>query len=226
METDELKGVLEAGLLAAGEPLSLQQLTALFEPEAAPGHAELRQALDNLQQDYADRAMELREVGSGYRIQVRSRYQDFIRRLWEERPPRYSQALLETLALIAYRQPTTRSEIEDVRGVSVSTNIIRTLTEREWVRVVGYRDVPGKPALLGTTKAFLDYFNLRSLDDLPTLAEIRDIDDIEPELEFEPDQPIEPGEELDTADSLTVEAHDEVEPAEDEPSEPPEEADT
>ena len=135
--------------------------------------------------DYSERGLELKEVASGFRIQVREDTNPWVARLWEERPQRYSRALLETLALIAYRQPITRGDIEEVRGVSVRTNIIRTLQEREWIRVVGHRDVPGKPALFGTTKAFLDYFNLSSLDDLPSLAEIKDMETIEPELDFE-----------------------------------------
>jgi len=138
-----------------------------------------------LSDDYAERGLELKEVASGFRIQVREDANPWIARLWEERPQRYSRALLETLALIAYRQPITRGDIEEVRGVSVRTNIIRTLQEREWIRVVGHRDVPGKPALFGTTRVFLDYFNLASLDNLPSLAEIKDMGSIEPELELE-----------------------------------------
>jgi segregation and condensation protein B len=137
-----------------------------------------------LQEDYAERGLELKEVASGWRIQVREEVNTWVARLWEERPQRYSRALLETMALIAYRQPITRGEIEEVRGVSVRSNIIRTLQEREWIRVVGYRDIPGKPALFGTTRAFLDYFNLASLDDLPSLAEIKDMDNFDPELDF------------------------------------------
>jgi len=180
-----LKSILEAVLLAAGEPLSLAALAAVFPEEERPTNTDLGKALEELAEDYSERGIELKEVSSGFRIQAREEVNSWIARLWEERPQRYSRALLETLALIAYRQPITRGDIEEVRGVSVSTNIIRTLQEREWIRMVGHRDVPGRPALFGTTKAFLDYFNLASLDDLPSLAEIKDMDSIEPELEFE-----------------------------------------
>jgi len=182
MDTQELKNVLEAALLAADQPLNMNQLAALFEEETAPPASDIRAALTSLEEDCEGRGIELKLVASGWRLQVRESYQPWIQRLWQERPPRYSRALLETLALIAYRQPITRGEIEQVRGVSVSTNIMRTLQEREWVRIVGHRDVPGRPALFGTTRRFLDYFNLASLDDLPTLAEIRDIEGLEPEL--------------------------------------------
>jgi segregation and condensation protein B len=181
-----LKCVLEAVLLAAGEPLDRAALAAVFEESERPSDTDLNQALAELGEDYAERGLELKEVASGVRIQVREEVNPWVARLWEERPQRYSRAMLETLALIAYRQPITRGEIEEVRGVSVRSNIIRTLQEREWIRVVGHRDVPGKPALFGTTKAFLDYFNLSSLDDLPSLAEIRDMENLEPELDLEP----------------------------------------
>jgi segregation and condensation protein B len=180
-----LKSILEAVLLAAGEPLSLATLATVFTDEECPTNTEISKALEELGDDYAERGLELREVASGFRIQVREDANPWVARLWEERPQRYSRALLETLALIAYRQPITRGDIEEVRGVSVRTNIIRKLQEREWIRVVGHRDVPGKPALFGTTRAFLDYFNLSSLDDLPSLAEIKDMESIEPELELE-----------------------------------------
>jgi segregation and condensation protein B len=181
---NELKQIVEAALLAAGRPLSLEQLQALFDPGSEPDKKQLREVLEQLAEDYAGHGIELKEVGSGFRTQVRSAYAPWVSRLYAERPPRYSRALLETLALIAYRQPITRGEIEDIRGVSVSSNIVKTLTEREWVRVVGHRDVPGKPALYATTKEFLDYFNLQSLSELPTLAEIRDLDSINRELEL------------------------------------------
>ena len=180
-----LKSILEAVLLAAGEPLTLAALSSVFTDDERPSDNDIGKALEQLADDYSERGLEIREVSSGFRIQAREEVNPWISRLWEERPQRYSRALLETLALIAYRQPITRGDIEEVRGVSVSTNIIRTLQEREWIRVVGHRDIPGKPALFGTTKAFLDYFNLASLDDLPSLAEIKDMDSIEPELEFE-----------------------------------------
>ena len=177
MNETQLRNIVEAALLAADRPLGLDQLQALFEEHERPPRALLRAALATLETGFADRGIELREVASGYRIEVRKQFAEFVSRLWQERPPRYSRALLETLALIAYRQPVTRGEIEEVRGVSVSTQIMRTLEERNWVRIVGYRDVPGRPALYATTHEFLDYFGLRRLEDLPTLAEIRDLDD-------------------------------------------------
>ena len=182
----ELKHIIEALLLAAGGPLSVKQLASLFEADKSWTANDIDRALQDLAADLSTRAIELVEVASGFRLQTRAEVLPWISRLWEERPQRYSRALLETLALIAYRQPVTRGEIEEVRGVSLSSNIIRTLQEREWIRVVGHRDVPGKPALFGTTRAFLDYFNLASLDELPSLAEIRDMDTLEPELDFEP----------------------------------------
>lgn len=182
---DALVPIIEALLLTAGQPLNLKQIAEVFDETERPTPGEIGSALKQLEENCQGRGVELSEVASGYRLQVREEYMSWISRLWEERPQRYSRALLETLALIAYRQPITRGDIEDVRGVSVSTNIIRTLQEREWIRVVGHRDVPGKPALFGTTKAFLDYFNLTSLDDLPTLAEIKDLGSLEPEFEFD-----------------------------------------
>ncbi len=183
-----LKSILEALLLAADEPLNLTALASVFTDQERPSNSDLSSALNELRDDYNERGMELKEVSGGFRIQVREDVNPWVSRLWEERPQRYSRALLETLALIAYRQPITRGDIEEVRGVSVRSSIIRTLQEREWIRVVGHRDVPGKPALFGTTKVFLDYFNLKSLDDLPSLAEIRDMDSIEPELDLEQSQ--------------------------------------
>ena len=181
----ELKHILEALLLAAGEPLSIARIQSVFETQDAPTPAEITHALEELAADLQGRGIELNEVASGYRLKTRAELMPWISRLWEERPQRYSRALLETLSLIAYRQPITRGEIEEVRGVSVSSSIVRTLQEREWIRVVGHRDVPGKPALFGTTRAFLDYFDLKSLDDLPTLAEIRDMANLEPEFDFD-----------------------------------------
>jgi len=224
-DLDTLKTILEGALLAAAQPLGLDHLQSLFGTESAPDKGTLRRALVRLEEDCAGRAVELVEVASGYRLQVRQELQPWVSKLFEERPQRYSRALLETLALIAYRQPITRGEIEDVRGVSVSTNIIRTLEEREWIRVVGHRDVPGKPALYGTTRAFLDYFGLKSLEDMPSLAEIRDIDDLEPELDFdgegEGDHESETGAAGSPADEPAGE-HDEAFPSE--PAESPEEA--
>ncbi|MGH8495792.1 MAG: SMC-Scp complex subunit ScpB [Gammaproteobacteria bacterium] len=185
MDQRQVKNVVEAALLAADRPLGLDQLQAVFGGEQVPPKSVLREALGLLDAEFAERGIELREVASGFRIQVRSELGEFVSRLWQDRPPRYSRALLETLALIAYRQPVTRGEIEEVRGVSVSTNIMRTLEERNWVRIVGHRDVPGKPALYATTQDFLDYFGLRRLSDLPPLAAIRDLDDPNVELAFE-----------------------------------------
>ncbi len=183
---EQLQQIVEAALLAAGEPLSLAQLAALFVDEERPPNGEISRALEQLRVDCADRGVELKKVASGYRLQLKQELNEWVSRLWKERPQRYSRALLETMALIAYRQPITRGEIESVRGVSVSSSIIRTLQERDWIRVVGHRDVPGKPALFGTTRTFLDSFNLQNLDDLPTLAEIRDMENLEPELDLDP----------------------------------------
>jgi segregation and condensation protein B len=175
MDETEIKHVVEAALLAAGKPLTLDKLAELFKAKGdGPDRAAVKRALETLAEDYQVRGVELKEVATGFRIQVKRSMSDWLQPLWEERAPRYTRALLETLALIAYRQPITRAEIEEVRGVVVSTNIIRTLLERNWVRVVGHRDVPGKPAMFGTTKDFLDYFGLKKLEDLPTLAELKD----------------------------------------------------
>lgn len=187
MTEHPLAGVVEAVLLAAGRPVSVAQLLELFDEPQRPPAEEVAAALQSLQATYAGRGVEIREVASGWRVQVRPQHADVVSRLWQERPSRYSRALLETLALIAYRQPITRGEIEDIRGVTVSTTIMRTLHERNWIRIVGHREVPGRPELLGTTREFLDYFGLRSLDDLPTLAELRDLDDIKVQLEL-PDE--------------------------------------
>ena len=175
MDETEIKHVVEAALLAAGRPLTLDRLVELFAAKGTgPDRATLKRAVDALAADYQGRGIEIREVATGYRVQVKRTMSDWLQPLWEERAPRYTRALLETLALVAYRQPITRAEIEEVRGVVVSTNIVRTLLERNWIRVVGHRDVPGKPAMFGTTKEFLDYFGLKKLEDLPTLAEIKD----------------------------------------------------
>ncbi len=184
MEKQLLKNIVEAALFAAGEPLSLDRLMALFDEGEQPARDLLREVLADLAADCEGRGIELKEVGSGFRYQVRQEVSAPIGRLWDERPARYSRALLETLALIAYRQPITRAEIEDIRGVTVSTNIMKTLQEREWVRVVGHRDVPGRPAMYATTRQFLDHFNLKSLGELPTLAELRDLDKINRELDL------------------------------------------
>jgi len=186
MELKKLKNILEAILLSADKPMDVRHLENLFElDEDRPSRDEIRQALKELEGDYDDRGMQLKQVSSGYRMQIPEDYATWVARLWEEKPPRYSRALLETLVLIAYRQPITRGEIEEIRGVSVSSNIIKTLSEREWIRVLGHKDVPGKPAMYGSTREFLDYFNLKSLDELPALSEIKDLDKIHPELGLE-----------------------------------------
>jgi len=187
IEQEKLKRIIEAAILATGQPINLDQLLKLFIEEEKPSRENIRAVITLLQEDYTDRGMELIEVSSGYRIQAKQNYSQWVSRLWEEKPARYSRALLETLVLIAYKQPITRGEIENVRGVGVSSNIMKTLQEREWVRVVGHRDVPGKPAIYATTRKFLDYFNLKSLDQLPTLSEIRDLDKISAELEAQED---------------------------------------
>lgn len=181
----ELKTIIEGALLAAGRPLSLAEIGDLFEPASRPQNPELRAALEELAGDWQGRACELREVSSGYRLQVRAELSPWMSRLWEEKPQRYSRALLETLAVIAYRQPVTRGDIEEIRGVAVNPAIVRTLQEREWVRVVGNRDVPGRPELLATTRQFLDYFGLKRLEDMPVLADIKDFEQVDPELELD-----------------------------------------
>jgi segregation and condensation protein B len=181
----QLKPIVEAALLASSHPLTVAQLVELFGEEHEVTRELIARALEALAEDCADRGVELKEVASGFRYQVKQDVHPWLSRMWTERPSRYSRALLETLALIAYRQPITRPEIEQIRGVVVSSNIIKTMEERDWIRVVGHRDVPGRPALFGTTRAFLDYFNLKSLDELPPLSEIRDMED--PQLRFEPE---------------------------------------
>jgi segregation and condensation protein B len=213
MTPDKLKNIIEAVLLSAEHPMTVQQIESLFMGDNdCPSRDDLRKALHDLGEDYANRGFELMQVASGYRLQVKQDFAEWVGRLWEEKPARYSRALLETIALVAYRQPITRGEIEDVRGVSVSSNIIKTLVERDWVRVLGHKDVPGKPALYGTTREFLDYFNLKSLDELPTLAEIKDLDKFHPELELddiagmdEAQRPEHADDEADTANSTAAE---------------------
>jgi segregation and condensation protein B len=185
MDNEQLKLIIEAILLAAGRPLNIDQILAMFDEHEKPGRGAVREAVGLLQADYTGRGIALVEVGGGYRVQVRDTMQPWVGRLWDEKPARYSRALLETLALIAYRQPITRGEIEEVRGVTVSTHIMKTLLEREWVQVVGHRDVPGHPAMYGTTRQFLNYFSLNSLDELPSLAELRDLNDIGRDLQLD-----------------------------------------
>jgi segregation and condensation protein B len=186
MDQKQIKNIVEAGLLAVGGPLSVDQLQGLFgtDADSIPEKTDIRDALTTLAEEYEGRGIQLLEVASGFRVQVRIELSEWISRLWLERPPRYSRALLETLSIIAYRQPVTRGEIEDVRGVAVSTNIVRTLLDRNWIRVLGFRDVPGKPSIYGTTREFLDYFGLKSLSDLPTLADISDLDNFNVELDL------------------------------------------
>lgn len=182
MSENHIRNVVEAALLAAGKSLAIADLAQLFDEDGRPEKPQLVAALQQLESEYADRGIELKETASGWRIQIKQGYGREVSRLWPERPQRYSRALLETLALVAYRQPITRAEIESVRGVAVNPNIIKTLMERDWVRVVGHRDVPGHPELLGTTREFLDYFGLRSIDELPPLAELKAMADLNPQL--------------------------------------------
>jgi len=184
MDATEIKYFIEAALLAAGRPLNIDQLQKLFDGRMTLEKAEIRQAIDSLNEDYEARGITIGEVASGFRVQVKSGMADQLQKLWEERPPRYSRALFETLALVAYRQPITRGEIEEVRGVSVSSNIMRSLMERDWVRVVGHRDVPGRPEMFATTKQFLDYFGLKKLDDLPPLADLSDWESLRIQLDL------------------------------------------
>ena len=197
MDATEIKYFIEAALLAAGRPLNIDQLQKLFDGRMTPEKAEIRQAINSLNEDYDARGIIIGEVASGFRVQVKSGMADQLQKLWEERPPRYSRALFETLALVAYRQPITRGEIEEVRGVSVSSNIMRSLMERDWVRVVGHRDVPGRPEMFATTKQFLDYFGLKKLDDLPPLADLSDWESLRVQLNL-------PEVEEDTSDEAPV----------------------
>ena len=217
MQIEQLKPIIEAALLASSQPMTIHQLGDLFNEADDVGQEQIAKVLEALAEDCDGRGVELKQVASGFRYQVRQEVHPWISRMWTEKPSRYSRALLETLALIAYRQPITRPEIEQIRGVVVSSNIIKTMEEREWIRVVGYRDVPGKPALFGTTRAFLDYFNLKSLDQLPPLSEIRDMEDPQLRFEQEPltvriarDLPIDPDEETpaDDADAADTDVED------------------
>lgn len=208
---EKIKNIVEAALLAAGKTISLDKILTLFPPAEMIDKSVLRQAIDQLMLDYQSRGVELVEVSSGFRFQVSQTVAPWVSRLWEEKPQKYSRALLETLALIAYRQPITRGEIEEIRGVSVSSQIIRTLVDREWIRIIGHRDVPGKPAMYASTKQFLDYFNLKRLDELPSLDEIRDLDVINAELDFgdafNKTDNVTEGEavkEMETAEALTI----------------------
>ena len=184
VDTDQLRNIIEGAILAAGQPMTVARMLDLFDPEVAPSKDEINAALAEIQAANAERGFELKEVASGWRFQVRDNLAPWVNRLWEEKPQKYSRALLETLALVAYRQPITRGDIEEIRGVAVSSHIMKTLLERDWVKVVGHRDVPGRPSLFATTRQFLDYFNLKNLDELPSLSEIRDLDELNPVLDL------------------------------------------
>lgn len=203
MDQTEIKYFIEAALLAAGRPLSVDQLQNLFDGRSAPSKPDIRSAIATLVDEYEDRGITISEVASGFRIQVTAGMAERLHKLWEERPPRYSRALFETLSLIAYRQPITRGEIEEVRGVSVSPNIVRTLLDRDWVRVVGHRDVPGRPEMFGTTRTFLDYFGLKKLDDLPPLADLSDWESLRVQLNL-PDVEEPAGVEMDATADVPV----------------------
>jgi segregation and condensation protein B len=182
---EKLQTIIEAAIMVAGRPLTLAAMLQLFPDDEKPSNAEIKEALAAITGKYADTSIELKEVASGYRFQAKSELSPWLSRLWEERSPRYSRAFLETLAIVAYKQPVTRAEIEEIRGVTVSSHIVKTLQEREWIRVVGYREVPGKPAIYATTKDFLDYFNIKSLSELPTLAEFKDMEAQEQQLQVQ-----------------------------------------
>ena len=226
MNDQYTRNVIEAALLAAGRPLASDELVTLFDERDGSNADEVRAAIDALRSDYETRGLELVEVASGYRIQIRASVAQPVSRLWQERPTKYSRALLETLALVAYRQPITRGEIEQIRGVTVNPNIIKTLLERSWIRVVGHRDVPGKPELLGTTRDFLDYFSLQKLDDLPTLAQLKELEDLRVQLSLPGADPVleadsAAGDSAAAADSASDAASDDSvsdDPAADEPA--------
>lgn len=203
MDELEIKHFIEAALLAAERPLNVDQLQTLFDGRSAPDKADIRAALQTLTDEYEGRGITIAEVASGFRIQVNAGMAERLHKLWEDRPPRYSRALFETLALVAYRQPITRGEIEEIRGVSVRSNIVRALVERDWIRVVGHRDVPGRPEMFGTTKAFLDYFGLKKLDDLPPLADLADWESLRVQLDL-PEVDEEQMDDAPDADDLTT----------------------
>jgi segregation and condensation protein B len=188
-DLEKIRQIIEGLLLTAGKPLSLDKIAEIFTKDELPEREVLKAALEEIEKSCEGRGYELKKVASGYRLQVRQELSDWIGRLWEERPQRYSRALLETLAIIAYRQPITRGDIEKIRGVAVSSSIVRTLLERDWVRVVGHRDVPGRPAMYASTREFLDYFNLQNLNELPALTDIRDMEGLNQELTLEEEKP-------------------------------------
>lgn len=193
---ERFQHIIEAALMVAGRPLTLSAMQKLFDESEQPETSFIKSILASMAEKYQHSGIELREVASGYQFQAKTELSPWLSRLWEERAPRYSRAFLETLALIAYRQPITRAEIEEIRGVTVSSTIIKTLTEREWIKIMGYREVPGKPALYGTTKIFLDHFNLKNLSELPTLAELKDLDILDEKLQVQLELPEPPEEEL------------------------------
>jgi segregation and condensation protein B len=201
-----VRNVIEAALLAAGRPLAVEELSGLFDARDGSNAAEVQSALAALRADYEARGIELVEVATGYRIQIRASVAQPVSRLWQERPAKYSRALLETLALVAYRQPITRGEIEQIRGVAVNPNIIKTLLERGWIRVIGHRDVPGRPELLGTTREFLDYFSLKKLDDLPTLAQLKELEELRVQLSLPGAEPVVESPQPDTTQELAGES--------------------
>jgi segregation and condensation protein B len=219
MNHQYVKNVVEASLLAAGRPLTMEELTSVFDERDGSIADEVKGAIAALTEEYETRGLELLEVASGYRVQIRAAVAPPVARLWQERPQKYSRALLETLALIAYRQPITRGEIEQIRGVAVNPNIIKTLHERNWIRVVGHRDVPGKPELLGSTREFLDYFSLKKLDDLPTLAQLKELEDLRVQLTL-------PGADAQvlTEPETALDAAADVEPQSEDDEEPPAES--
>ena len=201
MQSDKLQKVLEAIIISAEKPLSVENLLGFFQPEDLVNRNDVKAALDEIQNSFDSHGFELIETASGFRFQTREEYKQWVTQHWDEKPAKYSRALLETLALIVYRQPITRAEIEDIRGVAVSSHIIKTLQERDWIRIVGHKEVPGRPSLLGTTRQFLDYFNLKSLDEMPSLSEIQDIDKLYPELNLKMEQ------EFDSEDTLQNNEH-------------------
>ena len=185
MTPEKIQSIIEAALMVAGYPLTIPMLQQLFPEDERPSQSDVKAHLSAIKERHRESAIELQDVASGYRLQAKAEFSPWLARLWEERPPRYSRAFLETLAIIAYKQPITRAEIEEIRGVTVSSHIIKALLEREWIRVLGYREVPGKPAILGTSKEFLDHFNLKSLIDLPTLTEFKNLEAQDADLQVQ-----------------------------------------
>ena len=213
MQSDKLQKVLEAIIISAEKPLSVENLLGFFQSEDLVNRNDVKAALDKIQNSFDSRGFELVETASGFRFQTREEHKQWVTQHWDEKPAKYSRALLETLALIVYRQPITRAEIEDIRGVAVSSHIIKTLQERDWIRIVGHKEVPGRPSLLGTTRQFLDYFNLKSLDEMPSLSEIQDIDKLYPELNLKMEQEFDSEEALqnnDHGESEQNSDHDEI----------------